>query len=81
MMPIAWTKSYKGGRIFTTTMGSAEDLLNEGIPTAAGERLLLLGGGVGGDSATSRRCGFGGELIDPLPFGFGGAAKGLRPGR
>jgi type 1 glutamine amidotransferase len=29
MMPIAWTRSYKGARIFTTTMGAAEDLLNQ----------------------------------------------------
>ena len=31
MMPIAWTRSYKGARIFTTTMGSADDLPNEGV--------------------------------------------------
>jgi type 1 glutamine amidotransferase len=36
MMPIAWTKSYtsskgKPGRVFTTTMGSSQDLLNEGF--------------------------------------------------
>ena len=29
MMPVAWTTTYKGGRVFTTTMGSAQDLLNE----------------------------------------------------
>src|SRR5689334_6553305 len=34
MMPVAWTKSYTGsnghkGRVFTTTMGSSQDLLNE----------------------------------------------------
>ena len=31
MMPIAWTRTYKGGRIFTTTMGSADDLPSEGV--------------------------------------------------
>ncbi len=36
MMPVAWTKTYKlqngnVGKIFTTTMGSATDLLNEGV--------------------------------------------------
>ena len=31
MMPIAWTRTYKGGRVFTTTMGSADDLPNEGV--------------------------------------------------
>jgi type 1 glutamine amidotransferase len=35
MMPVAWTKTYKGesgqaGRVFTTTMGASEDLLFEG---------------------------------------------------
>lgn len=35
MMPVAWTKSYKGakgetGRVFTTTMGASQDLLYEG---------------------------------------------------
>jgi type 1 glutamine amidotransferase len=31
MMPLAWTRAYKGARVFTTTMGSAQDLLNEGF--------------------------------------------------
>jgi type 1 glutamine amidotransferase len=35
MMPVAWTKTYKGmsgatGRVFTTTMGASQDLLYEG---------------------------------------------------
>jgi type 1 glutamine amidotransferase len=31
MMPIAWVKSYKGGRIFDTTMGHPGDFQNEGF--------------------------------------------------
>jgi type 1 glutamine amidotransferase len=31
MMPVAWTRAYKGARVFTTTMGSAQDMLNEGF--------------------------------------------------
>src|SRR5207245_3128992 len=36
MMPVAWIKSYKGAqgktaRIFNTTLGSSQDLLNEGL--------------------------------------------------
>lgn len=35
MMPVAWVKSYKSGeksgRVFTTTMGSSQDLLNDGM--------------------------------------------------
>ena len=29
MRPIVWTRTFRGARIFTTTMGAAEDLLNE----------------------------------------------------
>jgi type 1 glutamine amidotransferase len=38
MMPIAWTKTYKGGRVFTSTMGSAVDMQNEAF-----RRLLVNG--------------------------------------
>ena len=36
MMPIAWTRTYKGAggksaRVFTTTMGASRDLLSEGF--------------------------------------------------
>ena len=31
MLPVAWTTTYKGARVFTTTMGSAEDFLNEAL--------------------------------------------------
>ncbi len=36
LMPVAWTKTYKGaggqiGRVFTTTMGSAQDFQSEGL--------------------------------------------------
>jgi type 1 glutamine amidotransferase len=31
MMPIAWTKTYRNARVFTTTMGASQDLLNEGL--------------------------------------------------
>ena len=36
MMPVAWTRTYsvaegKAGRVFTTTMGSADDLKNEAM--------------------------------------------------
>lgn len=36
MMPIAWTRDYKGGRIFTTTMGASQDL------EASGSRRMLV---------------------------------------
>ena len=31
MMPVAWTRTYKGGRIFNTTMGASVDLESEGL--------------------------------------------------
>jgi len=31
MMPVAWTNTYKGARIFATTMGAAEDFENEAL--------------------------------------------------
>ena len=76
MMPVAWTKTYKGGRIFTTTMGSAEDLLNEGF------RRLLVNAcywAAGLEKRIPPRADV--ALVGPyrpLPFGFGGFAKGMR---
>jgi type 1 glutamine amidotransferase len=75
MMPVAWTKTYKGGRIFTTTMGSAEDLLSEGF------RRLLVNAcywAAGLEQRIPPRADV--ALVGPyrpLPFGFGGFAKGM----
>jgi len=82
MMPVAWTRTYTGAqgkaaRIFTTTMGSAQDLLNEGF------RRLLVNAcywalGLEGRIAARSSVALVGAY-EPLPFGFGGAAKGVRP--
>ncbi len=82
MMPVAWTKTYRGaqgqtGRVFTTTMGAAVDLRSEGL-----RRLLV--------NATYWCLGLEERIPDrarvdlvgdyePLPFGFGGFKKGVRP--
>jgi hypothetical protein len=82
MMPVAWTRTYTGAqgkpvRVFTTTMGSAQDMLNEGF-----RRLLInacywairMEGRIADRSSV--------ELVgpyEPLPFKFGGAAKGVKP--
>jgi type 1 glutamine amidotransferase len=79
MMPVAWTRIYKSGRIFTTTMGSGQDLLNEPF-----RRLLV--------NAVYWATGLEGQIdgranvnlvgtYEPSPFKFGGAVKGLKPGR
>ena len=46
MMPVAWILTYTGSegkpaRIFTTTMGSAQDLLNDGLRWLLVKCLLL----------------------------------------
>jgi hypothetical protein len=82
MLPVAWTKTYTGAqgraaRIFTTTMGSAQDLLNESF------RRLLVNAcywSIGMESRITERSSV--ELVgayQPLPFKFGGAARGVKP--
>ena len=82
MMPVAWTRTYTGAqgkaaRTFTTTMGSSQDLLNEGF------RRLLVNAcywALGMDARIDGRSNV--DLVgayQPLPFKFGGAAKGVKP--
>ena len=76
MLPVAWTKSYRGGRVFTTTMGSAQDLLNEAF------RRLVVNAcywAIGMDARIPSKADV--RIVgtyDPLPFGFGGFQKGLK---
>jgi hypothetical protein len=76
MLPVAWTKFYRGGRIFTTTMGSAQDLLNEGF-----RRLVVnacyWAAGLESKIPAKADVGIVGKY-DPLPFGFGSFQKGLK---
>lgn len=82
MMPVAWTRTYssaqgKSARIFTTTMGSAQDLLNESF------RRLVVNAcywAIGMEARIAERANV--ELVgvyEPLPFKFGGAARGVKP--
>ncbi len=82
MMPVAWTRTYTGtqgkpARIFTTTMGSAQDLLNESF------RRMLVNAcywTIHMEARIAERSSV--ELVGaykPLPFKFGGAAQGLKP--
>ncbi len=82
MMPVAWTRTYTGAagkpaRVFTTTMGSAQDLLN------APFRRLMVNAcywALGLEKRISPRSNV--DLIGPytpLPFKFNGAAKGVKP--
>ena len=82
MMPVAWTKSYKGesgktARVFTTTMGASEDLLWEGT------RRLIVNGcywslSMEDKIAEKSKVDLVGDF-KPLHFKFGGYAKGVKP--
>ena len=77
MMPIAWTRDVKGARIFTTTMGSADDLV------AAGTRRMLVNAAfwcVGLEKAITPTLNV--DTVgnfQPTRFGFKGYKKGVRP--
>ncbi len=82
MMPVAWTKSYKGesgetARIFNTTMGASQDLVAEG------SRRMLVNAcywalGMEDKIPEKSDVTIVGEF-QPRPFKFGGAAKGVKP--
>jgi hypothetical protein len=82
MMPVAWTKTYVGdsgktGRVFTTTMGSSTDLLNEGT------RRLVVNAcywalDMERQIAEKSKVDIVGKY-DTLPFKFGGYKKGVKP--
>jgi hypothetical protein len=82
MMPVAWVKSYRGAagktsRVFATTMGAAQDLLNEGL-----RRMLV--NACYWALAMERRLPARAKVdlvgdYRPLPFKFGGFAKGVTP--
>jgi type 1 glutamine amidotransferase len=76
-LPVAWTKTYKGGRVFTTTMGSSQDLLNEGF-----RRLLVNASywtlGMENKITPKARVDLVG-LYEPHAFGFKGAIQGRKP--
>ncbi len=82
MMPIAWIKTYqtatgRTARVFTTTMGSSQDLLSEGF------RRLLVNAcywALGMEDRIPARSNV--DLVGdftPRPFGFDGFARGRKP--
>jgi len=80
MLPVAWVKSYTGARgktarVFTTTMGASQDLLNEGV-----RRMIVNACYWAMDMEVPARSEV--DLVGeyhPLPFGFGTFQKGLKP--
>ena len=77
MMPIAWTRTHNGGRVFVTTMGSADDLPNEGV-----RRMLVNAAlwslGMDDKIKPDLDVSIIGEY-NPTPFGFGKFIPGKRP--
>jgi type 1 glutamine amidotransferase len=76
-LPVAWTKTYKGGRIFTTTMGSSQDLQNEAF-----RRLLVNASywALGMENRIPAKAKV--DIVGsyrPTPFGFGAYLKGKKP--
>jgi type 1 glutamine amidotransferase len=76
-LPVAWTKSYKGARVFTTTMGCSQDLRNEGFRRMMVNATYWALGMENKISAKARVDIVG--AYNPSPFGFGGQAKGKKP--
>lgn len=77
MMPIAWTKTYRGARVFTTTMGAATDLPSEGV------RRMLVNAtywclGMEDQIRSDANVSLVGDY-QPTPYGFGGFLKGKKP--
>lgn len=77
MMPVSWTRTYKGGRVFTTTMGSADDL------NAEGTRRMMVNAvywcvGLDGQIKPDADVSIVGDF-NATPFGFGKYIKGKRP--
>jgi hypothetical protein len=82
MMPLAWVRTYAGmegksAHVFATTMGSSQELLNEGF-----RRLLVNAAYWSLGLEKNIRADAPVDIVgtyQPRPFGFNGFAKGLRP--
>ena len=77
MMPVAWVKTYNGARVFNTTIGSSQDLLNEPL------RRLLVNAcywavGLEKQIPAKSDVGLVGEY-HPTPFAMDGFKRGVRP--
>jgi hypothetical protein len=80
--PVAWFRTYTGasghtGRVFTTTHGASEDLLNEGFRRMV-INACLWAAGLETNIAPDGDISFVGPY-QPTTFSFGGHVKGVRP--
>jgi hypothetical protein len=82
MMPIAWTKTYKidgnkTGNVFTTTMGSSQDIESEGLRRLLVNAVYWLSG-LGAIIPERANVEIVGNY-ETLPMGFGKHKKGMKP--
>jgi hypothetical protein len=81
-MPVAWYRTYQGtsgktGRVFTTTHGASEDLLNDGFRRMA-VNATLWAAGLESSIQPDGNISFVGPY-QPSTFAFGGFVKGMMP--
>jgi type 1 glutamine amidotransferase len=81
-MPVAWYRNYTGAtgkpaRVFTTTHGASEDLLNDGFRRMA-VNACLWGAGLEASIRPTTDISFVGPY-QPSSYSFGGHVKGVRP--
>jgi len=81
-MPVAWYRTYtdasgKSGRVFTTTHGASEDLLNEGFRRMS-VNAILWAAGLEKDIKPDNDISLVGPF-HPSAFAFGGFVKGVKP--
>jgi type 1 glutamine amidotransferase len=81
-MPVAWYRTYtspsgKPGRVFTTTHGASEDLLNEGFRRMS-VNACLWAAGLERSIQPAGNVSFVGPYR-PTTFAFGGFVKGIKP--
>jgi len=83
MMPVAWTKTYTApggdakGRVFTTTMGSSTDLVNEPFRRLLVNAAYWATGNEG--KITPDACVDIVGTFKPTKFAFNGYTKGVKP--
>src|SRR5262245_42636948 len=81
-LPVAWYRTYqsasgKTGRVFTTTHGASEDLLNEGFRRMLVNAVLWAAGLEAAITASNDVSLVG--PYQPSTFSFGGYVKGMKP--
>lgn len=81
-MPVAWVRTYampsgRSGRVFTTTHGASEDLLNEGFRRMS-VNACLWAAGLDAEIRPDSNIAFVGPF-QPSTYSFGGFVKGVKP--